>query len=296
MRHIRLLLILLILGSCTGNKTSEESFSFVLVADMRNFTGDDKNFFRGACEAIAAQNGIEFIISPGDIDPPDSVLYTIKKYIGEDMEWYPVVGNHEAETPSDMSWLREYNKNGNTLPNVVRNGPAGGEETTYSFDYHNTHFVILNQYYSGGCDTCTNGTVSDSLYQWLKRDLELTDKKNILVFGHEPAYPFPDIENQRFRHNYDCLNQHPEERDRFISLLQEFNVLAYFVGHTHNHSVLKMNSLWHVDVGHARGRGDPGARSTFVKMTVSKDGIQYETHRLNFTSDKYELTDSGYLD
>lgn len=295
MKYIGLSLILLILCGCLKNKTDEKLFSFFLVADMRNYTGDNKDLFRGVCEAISTHDSIEFIISPGDIDPPDSVLYTIKKYISEDIKWYPVVGNHEAETPSDMAWLREYNKNGNTLPNIVHQGPTGCEETTYSFDYFNTHFVILNLYYDGICDNCTNGEISDSLYYWLRNDLELNKKKNILVIGHEPAYPFPDIENQRYRHIYDCLNQQPEQRDRFVSLLQENNVLAYIFGHTHNYSVVKINKLWHMDVSHSRGRGDPGARSTYIKVNVSRENIHYETYRLNPGNSKYELTDNGYL-
>ncbi len=293
----RLLIIITLLSGCVynGNNYNKKPFSFILLADTRNYTGDNKDYFRGACEAIKEIDTFNFIISPGDIDPPDSVLYTIHKYIGDKVIWYPVVGNHEAETASDMKWMRNYNKGGNTLPNTVNRGPESCKETTYSFDYDNTHFVILNEYCTDSCDDCTKGYIPDILYDWLQNDLQKTKKKNILVIGHEPAYPMPDIESQRFRHSQDCLNQHPENRDRFVKLLQENNVIAYIVGHTHDYSIVKINNLWHVDVGHARGTGDKGARSTFIQMKIDKNGVNYITYRLDLKTGKYVVADTGNL-
>lgn len=298
-KNILILSIITLLVGCTSadklKNSSNKPFSFVLLADTRNYTGDNKGYLRGVCEAIKEIDTFQFIISPGDIDPPDSVLYTIHKYINKDVIWYPVVGNHEAETNSDMIWLRNYNKDGKTLPYIVNKGPEPCKETTYSFDYGNTHFVILNEYCTDTCDDCTKGFIPDILYTWLQKDLQTTKKKNILVIGHEPAYPLPDIESQRLRHAKDCLNQYPENRDRFVKLLQENNVIAYIVGHTHNYSIAKINRLWHVDVGHARGIGDKGARSTFIKVNIDKNGIGYKTFRLNSETGKYEVTDTGSL-
>ena len=274
---------------------NKPEFSFALAADMRNFTGDKMEYFRGACESIRTHKDISFMISPGDIDPPDSVYYTIRKYLDANMVWYPVVGNHEAETASDMDWLRNYNKGGRLLPNIVNPGPPSCSETNYSFDYQNTHFVILNQYSKETCDNCTKGDMPDFLYNWLKDDLQKTKMKNILVIGHEPAYPLPDIENQRFRHINDCLNQYPENRDRFVKLLQDYKVKAYIYGHTHNYIVVKLNTLWHIDVGHSRGKGDPGARSTYLIMTVAGDQISYSTYRLSVKTNSYEMADNGIL-
>lgn len=300
MKVVLFLTICALLTNCDSeNKQkieNDDSFSFVLAVDMREYTGVNKDYFRGACEAIKEIDSIQFIISPGDIDPPDSALHTMQRYISNDIIWYPVVGNHEAETTSDMEWLRNYNKDGNTLPYIVNVGPSSCIETTYSFDYSNTHFIVLNEYCNDICDDCTKGDIPDVLYNWLQEDLQKTKKKNILVIGHEPAYPLPDSENQRFRHADDCLNQYPANRDRFVELLQDYNVIAYVVGHTHNYSIAKINKLWHIDVGHARGLGDMGARSTFIKINVNEDRINFETYRLNHETGKYEITDMGTLD
>jgi len=295
MRKISILLSCLLLSGCITKKEHDDSFSFVLACDMRGYTGDNENHFRGACEAIAQIEDIQFMISPGDIDPPDSVLYTIRKYIGPSMTWYPVVGNHEIENPNDMQWLREYNRNGNTLPNIVNMGPASCLETNYSFDFNNTHFVILNQYCTDSCDDCSEGDVPELLYSWLEEDLNKTQKEHILVIGHEPAYPMPDTENQRFRHADNSLNLFPGNRDRFISLLQEHNVKAFIFGHTHNYSIVKINALWHVDAGHSRGTADMGSRSTFIIIHVRGTQLEYETYRLNYENNEYEIADHGHL-
>ena len=295
MRIFLSLIICLVFTSCITEKKDNDPFSFVLAADMREYTGDDDKYVRGVCEAINQFDNVQFIISPGDFDPPDSTLYTINKYIDTDITWYPVVGNHETETPSDMKWLRNYNKEGNSLPYIVNLGPASCLETTYSFDYKNTHFVILNEYCTEICDTCSDGNIGEILFNWLQKDLSKTEKENILVIGHAPAYPLLDIENQRFRPSDDALNQYPVNRNRFVSLLQEHNVIAYFFGHTHNYSLVKINKLWHVDVGHSRGMGDIGSRSTFVKINIRGNHLDYETYRLNFDNHKYEMADSGNL-
>ncbi|MFC2088652.1 metallophosphoesterase [Calditrichota bacterium] len=261
-----------------------DPFSFSVTADMRNYAGnsptyDTYQYFRGACEAIAAKGAGAFMISPGDIDPPDQVEWTIKTYIGSNYLWYPVVGNHEAETPSDMTWLRNYNLNGNTLPNIVNIGPTGCEETTYSFDYENAHFVVINEYYDGVSDVGTDGDVDDDLYDWLVADLTATTKQYIFVFGHEPAYPQPDEDNSRLRHEFDSLNQHETNRNRFWSLLSTKGVIAYFCGHTHNYSSYYYNGVWQVDAGHARGAGDQGAPSTFIIVNVNGNDVSMTTYR-----------------
>jgi hypothetical protein len=78
---------------------------------MRLYSGpgtyDTPRYFRGACEAIAAR-GAAFMVSPGDVDPPGGVLWTVTRTLGTDFPWYPAVGNHEVETPEDMDWLRSY--------------------------------------------------------------------------------------------------------------------------------------------------------------------------------------------
>ena len=93
--------------SCTCNRPTDDYkiFSFDVTCDMRKFAGPDyqtSQYFMGVCEAIREIGKGAFMVSPGDIDPPWQVSETINKILDEDYYWYPVVGNHEAETPEDM--------------------------------------------------------------------------------------------------------------------------------------------------------------------------------------------------
>jgi len=227
---------------------------FVVAADMRNFAADgewSKNF-SGACEAVKKVGAGSFMISPGDLDvrPPSSVRDMIDHVIGEDYPWYPVLGNHDPESPSTMKYLRDYST---TVPNVVNRGPEGCEETTYSFDYGEIHFVVLNVYFDGVRDWGLEGDIVPELLEWLEADLAANTKEHTFVFGHEPLMAMPDMDNGRIRHQGDSLDENPENAFAFHQLLLKYGVDAYICGHTHNTSYAKINGLWQLDPGHARG-------------------------------------------
>lgn len=265
---------------------AQGGLTITVTADMREYAGegayDSSDYFRGAVEAIAAQGGGAFMVSPGDIDPPAGVLWTIEHVLGTDYPWYPVVGNHEAETPEDMDWLRSYDYDQNGIgvpPDIVNTGPSGCPETTYSYDYENVHLVVLNEYCDASGDTATDGDIPDHLYEWLIADLQATPREHILVFGHEPAYPQPDADNGRLRHVGDSLDKYPATRDRFWDLLVSEGVVAYVCGHTHNYSAIQIDSVWQLDAAHARGAGDTGAASTFFMIHVDGDTVTFDAYR-----------------
>ena len=295
------LILLLLLGLGIFNPNTKppvqavnvSSFTFSITADMREFAGqglyDTSKYFRGAVESIAVHGPGAFMVSPGDIDPPGNVYWTITQILGITYPWYPVVGNHEAETAADMVWLRAFDYG------TVNPGPSGCPTTTYSFDYGNAHFVMLNEYCDSTGDTVTAGDVPDHLYNWLVADLEATTQKHIFVFGHAPAYPQPDADNGRLRHEYDSLNQYPAHRDRFWRLLKAKQVTAYICGHTHNYSAVRINGVWQIDAGHARGLGDTGARSTYILVHINDSIVTFETYRDDANGGIYTQMHEGIL-
>ncbi|MGA9347955.1 MAG: metallophosphoesterase [Anaerolineae bacterium] len=282
-----------------GWERDNSQFTFVVTSDMRQYSGPGYNssqYFRGACEAIASRDRGAFMVSPGDIDPTSDVHWTITSTLGAAYTWYPVVGNHElpgggqeSYYGANMDWLRSYNYG------AVNPGPSGCPETTYSFDYQNAHFVMLNEYCDTGGDTVRDGDVPDHLYDWLVADLSATDKTHIFVFGHEPAYPQPDADNRRIRHLGDSLDQYPTHRDRFWNLLRDEGIVVYVCGHTHNYSAVEIDGVWQLDAGHARGQGDTGARSTFIMIQVDADGVTFRTYRDDADGGPYTLAHAGIL-
>ncbi|MDY0019972.1 MAG: metallophosphoesterase, partial [Anaerolineae bacterium] len=225
-------------------KDTISRFTFAVTSDMQDASGpgdrDTPSYFRGAVEAIAATGPTAFMVVPGDLAPPDDVEWTIERYLGESYLWYPVMGNHDIEREERILWFQTYNydPNGDIPPNIVRSGPLGCEKTTYSFDYNNAHFIVLDEF----CNEA-NGTISNQMYNWLYADLEATTKQHIFVFGHEPAYPQPDADNGRERHMNDSLDKDALKRDLFWGLLQEHNVAAYFCGHTHTYSAVNVEGV-----------------------------------------------------
>jgi hypothetical protein len=240
-----------------GAEDSAGDLVFIVAADMRNFAHPDKGttHFSGACNAIKEVGAGSFMISPGDLDvyPPSAVRGLIDGTLGEDYPWYAVLGNHDPESPSTMEYLRKYSM---TVPHVVNRGPEGSEETTYSFDWGDSHFVVLNQYFDGQADWGLKGEMVPELLDWLDADLAATDKDHIFVFGHEPILPMPDMDNGRIRHQGDSLDEDPENAFALHQMLLKHGVDAYFCGHTHNTSYAKINGLWQLDPGHARGIED----------------------------------------
>ena len=169
--------------------------------DKRNFasgTPAGKRYFDGACEAMEGIGPGEFMVTPGDFDPPAPVRAVIDQYLGTNYLWYPVVGNHEIETPEDMTWVRAWA--GRDLPHLVRRGPPGAEITTYSFDFGNSHFVVINQYHNGQTDVPGKTVLSEQTLAWLEKDLAATRKPLIWVFGHNPIASSPDMDTGRVRH------------------------------------------------------------------------------------------------
>lgn len=286
-----------------SHANAQAPFDFFVASDMRNYTGsgayDTTSYFRGAAEKMDTLAVTSFLIVTGDLDPVDlagsteDVTWTIEQYLGVGYVWYPVVGNHELPGDGNESY---YGENMDVLRafdyGSVNPGPSQCDETTFSFDNENAHFIVLNQYCDTGGDTATDGDMPDLLYNWLASDLAATSKTHIFVIGHEPAYPQPDEDNGRSRHIGDSLDQYPTNRNRFWTLLSNYHVNAYFCGHTHNSSKYYYQDVWQIDTGHARGLGDTGAKSTFAMISVNDGQVTYETWRDDQAGGAYTLTET----
>ena len=270
MRSVKVMLVVLsmILVCSVANA---ETFRFTASADNRPYDSTNLSRWEWLLDEMTDKVGDEgvFHIMPGDFDDPQTTDATLKTQFGSDVVWYPVVGNHEAETADDMTWIR--NASGD-LPYVVNWGPSGCQTTTYSFDYGNAHFVAINEYYDGTSDTGTDGDVVDALYEWLVDDLAANTKPAVFVIGHEPAYP-------EYAHVGDSLDGHEANRDRFWKLLNDNQVIAYLCGHTHWYYAKQVDGAdwepftWQIDCGNA---GNPRElEQTFVDVAVTDTDVTF---------------------
>jgi 3',5'-cyclic AMP phosphodiesterase CpdA len=223
------------------------------------------------------------------------VIEDVTTTLGAGFPVYVAVGNHDTAKKAYIAYIRGLNPGGTKLPNIVRKGPRGSEETMYAFEWGKAHIVVLNQYYDGTSDTGADGDVTDATFAWLSDDLASNAKPFTFVVGHDPAYVLPDMATGRVRHEGGGLETNPAHRDRFWKLLRERHVTAYICGHSHNASAKKLDGVWQLDTGHARGKGDKGAPSTFIKITVGAGNCQYEYHRADANGLNYKVVLSGSL-
>jgi len=188
--------LLLIVGGCNpkSDKTTApevEGFSFAFLTDIHLQPEKEAvTGFRLAIDTINKMNP-DFVITGGDLimDALDQTygrvdsLYTLYKEVsGElNMPVYNTVGNHEV-----YGWHRD--------EEGIESNPDFGKkmfenkmgDRFYSFDHKNWHFIILDAIYRGE-EGYYMGKIDQEQMEWLKGDLEKTDKLTpIAISVHIP--------------------------------------------------------------------------------------------------------------
>ena len=282
-------------ASTSGAKPANE-FAFLAAGDMREFVNaksPDERYFDGLCEAARQIGPGAFMVSPGDFDPPAPVQAAVHRYLCTNFLWYPVVGNHEIETPADMAWVEQWAAK---IPHLVRRGPPGAELTTYSWDYGNAHLVAVNDYFDNKAIVKSKGAIAEVTLQWLENDLATTKQPHIFVIGHQPIQSLPDMDTGRLRHQGESVSTNSAAAAKFVALLQQYKVRAYICGHTHNASVERVKGVWQADSGHARGAGDKGSPSTFLKFRINGAQAWVDVYRSATNGINYTLRKTVALD
>jgi hypothetical protein len=186
-------------------------------------------------------------------------------------------GNHEVQftkgkgstVAAERTWLRIMQ------PYIVgNNGPAAGgadslatdqSRLTYSFDYKNSHFVIL--------DTDPVGKDSQVPTNWVAADVaaaRAAGAKHIFAIGHKPAFPYQAGEG---------LDVFPTVRDKFWSILENANTVALLAAHNHMwfRSQPHTGKTWQVVAGNGGSKLDFGIPASasyygFTTVSVMKSG------------------------
>jgi len=227
-----LVVVLLVLSA----GASAAPFSFVSMADSR---GSDNGVNDAVLSAIVSEVVSEtaaFVFFPGDLVTGSSDGATLNSQLNH---WRDVMapvyssgmfgakvyagpGNHEIwNTGSEAVWQSIFS-------DLPANGPTGETYMTYSMDYENAHFVMLNTNRAGNHHTIN--------YTWLANDLASTTAQHVFVFGHEPAFPVGP-------HVGSSLDYYSTQRDEFWQLLVDYNVDIYFAGHEHLYDHVEVDGV-----------------------------------------------------
>jgi len=127
----------------------------------------------------------------------------------------------------------------------IRNSAANQEFFTkqlgalyYSFDYGDSHFIILNSEAVG-----QTGRITGDQLEWLKEDLKKARAARYkFVFLHRPLYPIDG-------HMGDCLDRYPKDRDALHNLFVRNRVTTVFVGHEHLFHTQVKNGVRYIITG-----------------------------------------------
>lgn len=205
-----------------SDNTDKSSLTFAVIGDTKSFkSGDPDGNLQKAVASLSKQN-FDFAFVMGDLlSSCDGKSSCEKKY--EDWKsvmapilskTYEIQGNHDRTggEAADAIWQKKFD-----LPT---NGPDGFSELTYSFDFGNSHFVVLDS------EKPDEHIVNDVQRNWLESDLTANQKTNTFIFLHEPAFQMSQNDN-------DVLDAKPTERDQFWNILKKHDVTAIFNGHLH---------------------------------------------------------------
>lgn len=258
---IILILVLLLAQTCFAD------FKFAVIGDTRSDNPEGINIkVTAALLKKIKSEDVDFIIVTGDmISGSKNVNRTVER-LGKwkhlvqkyGLKVYVVAGNHEINSEGSEGAFR-------SIFEMPDNGPIGLKELVYSFDYKNTHFVMLDTNIYNSFHR-----LGDAQRAWLENDLKQNKDKLIFVFGHEPAYPTGNRMGK-------SLGRFPVERDGLWSLFEKYDVRAYFCGHEHVYNKSMHNGVLQVITG---GGGAPlhtqqkkGGFYHFVIIDIKDRGI-----------------------
>lgn len=201
-------------------------------------------------------------------------LYEASPLNNSGIKLVTIPGNHESQNASKVSIAYAENTFVRIFSPFIlgNNGPnIGGEDSlitdqsrlTYSFNFKDAHFVILN--------TDAVGRESRVPFNWISSDVsaaKATGIKHIFAIGHKPAFPY----------NYakggdNGLNIFEWNRDKFWTILENNQADAMFSAHNHLYRRLKPNRTSMI----IAGNGGSTLETTDVKNSEQYFGFTIVT-------------------
>ena len=132
---------------------------------------------------------------------------------------WAAMGNHEGHRSNGKKNIGPFYDAYICPKKAEAGGVPSGNESYYSFDYGNIHFICLN---SHDLDRKPSGAMA----KWLKSDLEATKADFLIAFFHHPPYTMGS-------HNSDIEWRPTEMREHIMPILESGGVDLVFNGHSH---------------------------------------------------------------
>lgn len=260
----KILITTFLLSTTANTALADDSFRFVALGDSESMK---VGFYpeMSMMIKIAKKQNPDFAVFTGDI------MSTSSKNIGTYQGWintfrnvananfkktYIAFGKHDLDCG-----FRCINLWGRTLWN---RGWALNERPKlyHSFDYQNTHFVLLSSDYP------LDHSVDALQLNWLENDLKTTDKPNKIVVTHVPPVTFFE-ESAKKCHDMSCSKA---SRDRLLSIIETYKVDLVISGHEHSFQHKIKNGTDFIISGNSGNRGRYGLQSEDAFSLIEVEG------------------------
>ncbi len=223
--------------------SSAFAFSFAVFGDNRD--GDET--FKLLISKLSREKEIVFAVNTGDFasNGSEEKYLAYKKMVSKlKAPVYNVLGNHDGVRGGLKRFQKYF-------------GPF-----YYSFDYENSHFVVLNNAFKESFDSAQ--------FNWLKKDLAGTKARHKFVFMHKPVFDPSAI--------YPGYIMSGRAVTEELEKLFEKNKVDYvFAGHIHGYAKAEREGVTYVVTG---GGGAPlylppefGGFYHYVIISVEKDRV-----------------------
>ena len=212
----------------TAPKDATE-FSFVVWGDTRT-----RHDVHSRVAARVLRESPSFVLHTGDLVANGQNMndwdkfFEIEKDILRNVPFYPVLGNHERNTPLFSRFFAF---------------PGGGDGHYYSFDWGDAHIVGLDDNQSAPTEGMGAIFLKYEL-DWLREDLAKNTKPFAFVFFHQPLYTA--VKGRR--------ESAAKLAEKIEPILLSGGVAATFAGHDHNYQHHLKSGLHHIVTG---GGGAP---------------------------------------
>ena len=211
----------------TTEAANMDGFKFLVFGDSQSGKTADPNYgpWRTCVQnAFKANPDARFLINMGDLVETGQDYnhwenwFAAAKGVIDTIPEMAVEGNHETYMPPDNAtsgrpayWTTQFKLPGN--------GPDGLIGQTYSYDYGNVHFSVLDSQQAE--EAAVNGDILAAQEAWLKNDLASTSKTWKIVLFHKTPYY-----NKASRSNENI-------KSAFGPILDQYHVDVVFNGHDH---------------------------------------------------------------
>lgn len=232
-----------------------------------------------AVNKLGEKEKIDGVIIAGDIfdkaNPAIQCLYRQRWETGKGKRTihypvYPTFGNHDIspESGRPAQNMRGFELNMHYLDSLLSSMLSrhmilnlDAQSRSYSFEIGGVHFVD-GQLCAGDTSYCRSNL------NWIADDLRrhAADKRPVVYIQH---YGFDGWALYWWRDS---------DRKSLLSILREYNLAGFFVGHTHSASLQWYDSMPIVQVNNA-WKDDDGP-SSFVVLEIDGDDVTIETHEV----------------